>query len=104
MSVSYERSKNLMARTPGTNKPSAQQQQLLKAMKEAEQYKIQQQQWEELKKNDPEKFAEMQLSAQVHAYNERFSKLKNKVTSRDVKSSPADLLEYQSMMDQHRAA
>jgi hypothetical protein len=32
-------------------------------MKEAEQYKIQQQQWEELKKNDPEKFAEMQLSA-----------------------------------------
>jgi hypothetical protein len=59
---------------------------------------------EELKKNNPEKYAEMQLGAQAYAYNERFNKLKHKVTSKDVKSTPADLLEYQSMMAAHSAA
>jgi hypothetical protein len=46
----------------------------------------------------------LQLGAQAQAYNDRFNKLKNKVTSRDVKSSPADLIEYQHMVEQHRAA
>lgn len=72
-------------------------------MKEAEKYREQQLQMEELKKTDPEKYAKLQVGAQVQAYNDRFNKLKNKVTNRDVKSSPAELLEYQHMMDQHAA-